>query len=134
MVKQERILVPLRPENKDLNALHHALSLAGRIKAKVFVLYLEKLDNGSEGRSWWEEAVEDVIKLACEEGLSVSYHIARGPFEEELIGLAQEEQIDLIVLAAQEEDSDMNQSLRRIRSRVTSQIIKVKEKNHFSYL
>ena len=133
-MKQKKILVPLGPEDKDLNALYHALSLAGRIRAKVFVLYFERSGDHDDGRGWWEEAVEDVIKGACEEGLSVSYLVARRPFEQELIDLARDEEIDLIVFSAEEEDSGMEQSLRRVGSRVTSQIIRVKEKNDVNYL
>jgi len=133
VVQRERILVPLRAEDKDLNALYHALSLADRIRARVFVLYF-KPSAFQGGSRWWEETVEDVIKGACEEGLSVSYHIAQGSFEQELSTLVREEEIDLIVFAAEEDDSAMEQIMRRIGSRLKSQVIKVRTKNHFSYL
>ena len=134
MGKQERILVPLRPDSKDLSALYHALSLAGRIKAKVFILYFKSVNRESDLGAWWEEALEDVIKGACQEGLSVSYHVAEGPFEKEVVDLIREEEINLLVFGADEENILMEQSLRRIRSKVSTPIIKVREKDIFSYL
>lgn len=126
MVRQERILVPLGAENRDLTALYHALALAERIKAKVFILLFKPLAGESEGKEWVEEALLDVTNSACQDGLSVSYHIVQGPFEREVLNLVREEHIDLIVFGA--EQGPMERSLRRIRSKLPSKIIKVEKR------
>jgi hypothetical protein len=84
-VIRKKILVPIDPENKDLKALYHALALAERIQAKVFILLSLQPGNSEEISSWVEEVLMDVIHGACEEGLQVSYHIAEDGFEDEVI-------------------------------------------------
>ena len=78
------------------------------------------------------EAVRDVVNSACQEGLSVSYHIAEDAFEDEIVGLVESEHIDLIVFSA--DNGPMEESLRKIMPRVSSRIIRVQEKDHVNYL
>ena len=124
---RKKILVPLDPENRDLKALYHALALAERIQAKVFILLSRHMENDQEVNSWVEEVLVDVIHGACEEGLQVSYHIAEDGFEDEIISLVESEGIDLIVISAHE--SPMKGILQRILPRVSSQVIQVKGKS-----
>jgi len=127
-----KVLVPLRPENKDLKAVYHALAFAERIQAKVFILLFKPAEGRQKDPAWVEEAVRDVVNSACQEGLSVSYHIAEDPFEEEIVGLVESEHIDLIVFSA--DGGPMEDALRRIMPRVSSRIIQVREKDHVNYL
>ena len=127
---RKKILVPLYPENRDLKALYHALALAERIQAKVFILLSRHLGNDQQINGWIEEVLMDVIHGACGEGLQVSYHIAEDGFEDEIINLVQSESIDLIVVSADE--SLMKASLQRILPRVSSQIIQVRGKDKTS--
>jgi len=129
-VMQKKILVPLYPENRDLKAVYHALALAERIQAKVFVLLSRHLENEPQINSWVEEVLMDVIHGACEEGLQVSYHLAEDGFEDEVISLVESEGIDLIVVSADE--NPMKASLQRILPRVSSQIIQVRGKDKTS--
>jgi hypothetical protein len=131
-VSGNRVLVPLGPENKDLKALYHALALAERIRAKIFILLFKHCGERQKTHAWVEEAVLDVVNSACQEGLSVSYHIAEDAFEEEIIALVESEHIDLIVFSA--DGGPMEEALRRIMPRVSSRIIRVQEKNHVNYL
>ena len=123
-VTQKKILVPIDPENKDLKALYHALSLAERIRAKVFILLSRQLGNPHQIDSGVEEVLMDVIYGASEEGLQVSYHIAEDGFEDEIISLVESEHIDLIVVSA--EKGPIKDILQRIIPQMSTQIIQVK--------
>lgn len=134
MVSQKKILVPLGLQNKDLKGLYHALALAERMQAKVIILRIEPQDgeNDSEMESWIQNALLDLINSASQEGLAVSYHIARGRVEEEVLGIVKEEDIDLVVFGGDEEE--IAQSLLRIKSRMPVQIIQVREKDNVHHL
>ena len=127
-VTRKQILVPIDPENKDLKALYHALALAERIQAKIFVLLSWLPGNPHQVDSWVEEVLMDVINGACEEGLQVSYHIAESGFEDEVISLVESEHIDLIVVSA--ERGPMKDILLRIVPQASTQIIQVKGKDN----
>jgi hypothetical protein len=125
-VTQKKILVPIDPESKDLKALYHALALAERIQAKVFILLSRQLGDHHQIDSWVEEVLMDVIHGACEEGLQVSYHIAEDGFEEEVLSLVDSEHIDLIVVSA--ENGPVKDILQRIIPQTSTQIIQVRGK------
>jgi nucleotide-binding universal stress UspA family protein len=127
-VSRKKILVPIDPETKDLKALYHALALAERIQAKVFILLARQPGNPHQLDSWVEEVLVDVIHSACEEGLQVSYHIAEDGFEEEVLSLVESEHIDLIVVSA--EKGPIKDILQRIILKMSTQIIQVKGKNN----
>lgn len=128
MVTQKKILVPMDSQNKDLKALYHALALAERIRAKVFILLSRHLENPQQTNSWVEEVLVDIIHGACEEGLQVSYHIAADGFEDEIVSLVESEGIDLIVVSA--DKGPMQGALQRIIPRVPTQIIQVRGKEN----
>ena len=125
---QKKILVPIDPESKNLKALYHALALAERIQAKVFILLARPSGNSNQMDGWVEDVLMDVIHGACEEGLQVSYHIAENGFEDEVIGLVESEHIDLIVVSA--EKGPIKDILQRIIPRMSAQIIQVKGKDN----
>jgi hypothetical protein len=127
-VTRKKILVPIDLENKDLKALYHALALAERIQAKVFILLSRQLGNPHQIDSWVEEVLMDVIHGACEEGLQVSYHIAEDGFEDEVISLVESEHIDLIVVSA--EQGFIKDILQRIVPQMSTQIIQVRGKDN----
>ena len=125
---RKKILVPIDPESKNLKALYHALALAERIQAKVFILLSRSHGNPHQIDGWVEEVLMDVIHGACEEGLQVSYHIAEDGFEEEVISLVESEHIDLIVVNA--EKSPVKDILQRIVPQMSTQIIQVRGKDN----
>jgi nucleotide-binding universal stress UspA family protein len=127
-VTQKKILVPIDPERKNLKALYHALALAERIQAKVFILLSRLPGNPHQIEGWVEEVLMDVIHGACEEGLQVSYHIAEDGFEDEVISLVESEHIDLIVVGA--EKGPIKDILQRIIPQMSAQIIQVKGKDN----
>lgn len=125
---QKKILVPIDPENKDLKALYHALSLAERIRAKIFILLSRQLGNSHQIDSWVEEVLMDIIYGASEEGLQVSYHIAEDGLADEVISLVESEHIDLIVVSA--ENGPVKDLLQRIIPQMSTQIIQVRGKDN----
>ena len=125
---QKNILVPIDPENKDLKALYHALTLAERIQAKIFVVFSRHSGTPPRVDNWVEEVLMDIIHGACEEGLQVSSHIAEDGLENEVISLVESEHIDLIVVSA--ENGFLKNMLLRIVPQMAAQIIQVKEKEH----
>jgi predicted LPLAT superfamily acyltransferase len=127
-VTQKNILVPIDPENKDLKALYHALALAERIQAKIFVVFSRLSGVSHPVDSWEEEVLMDIIHGACEEGLQVSSHIAEEGLENEVISLVESEHIDLIVVSA--ENGSLKNMLQRIVPQMSTQIIQVKGKDH----
>jgi len=127
-VTQKKILVPIDPENKDLKALYHALSLAERIRAKIFILLSRQLGNSHQIDSWVEEVLMDIIYGASEEGLQVSYHIAEDGLADEVISLVESEHIDLIVVSA--ENGPVKDLLQRIIPQMSTQIIQVRGKDN----
>ena len=133
MVKQKKILVVLGLENTDLSGLHYALSLAGRIQARVFILKLDPPHGLKSPRDvWMEEALLDVIESARQVDMTVSYQVTRGPQEKEILDLVKGEGIDLVVFG--EEEADLKNSLIHVRSLVPSQIIQVRGKNNINRL
>ena len=134
MVKHQKIMVALSAESMDLKGVHYALAVAGRMKAEVLVL---KVDGSPDSRvnadrDWKEEAMLDLINSARQAGLTVSYHVADGPFQDEVLRLVREEGVGLLVLA--EEELQLNHWLHQFRSRITSRVIQVKGKNNINYL
>ena len=58
---QEKILIPLALDSRDLKALHHAISLAERIDSKIIVIFLEPENLSGKANSPVIEACKDVI-------------------------------------------------------------------------
>jgi nucleotide-binding universal stress UspA family protein len=126
--RNRNILVPLNIGSRDLNGVYHALALAERMHAKVIILTIDlnekRKDLQVEG--WMQEALRDLVQSATQQGLPVSYHIAQDRFEKEITGLIAEEKIDLLVFGAR--DKLMADALQGLRSKISTQLIQVKEK------
>jgi len=129
-VNTENILVPFGRHSLDLKSLYHAFALAERIRAKVFVLFFKEENLVQEQILPIEKACLEMVHSACEEGMSVSFHIAIGRFEVELLNIIKMEHIDLIVIGAG--DIEMESAIKSIKLGVSIQIIKVKGKNNIN--
>lgn len=134
MTNQKRIIVLFTPTTKGLNAAYHAFSLAERIKARIFILYFKTSAHSQQEMTWLEEALSTITKNARQEGLSVTYHVVQGGFEQEVASLIEEENIDLVVYDADDSNGPQGPAIGRIRSQVSSQFIEVKGKYDFSCL
>jgi hypothetical protein len=123
---EKNILVPLGPHNKGIRGIHHALALAKRIQARVFILEWVPSEEQGNQRGPGEDILADLIAAARQAGLNVSHHKARGPFESELLGFVQKESIHVLVL--EEGEEDWNRVLHRTRETLPTQVILVKQK------
>lgn len=133
MPSKINILVPLNVSSRDLNGLYHALALAARMDARVIILTIDLNANSADPQigSWVQEALRDLLETASRQGLPVSCHIAQDRFEAEIPGLILEENIGLLVFGAG--DKRMADALLGLRSKISAQLIQVKEKGtaHF---
>ena len=133
MVKHQKIMVALGSDNMDLKSVHYALAAADRMKAQVFILKVNQPNEPINNKhAWIEEAMRDLINSARQAGITVSYHVADGDFEDEILSMVRAEGIDLVVLG--ENEVHLNHSLLQFRSRIPGQVIQVKGKNGVNYL
>ena len=126
-MKTKNILVPFGRHSSNLKSLYHAFALTERIRAKVFVLFLKEANLAQQQITPIEKACLEMVHSACEEGMSVSFHIASGRFEVELLNSIKMEHIDLIVIGAG--DREMESAIKGFNLGRSIQIIKVKGKN-----
>ncbi|MDQ1334494.1 MAG: Universal stress protein [Thermodesulfobacteriota bacterium] len=125
---QKKILVPLRASEKSLKSVHHALALGKRLGAHVYILQqAASTEPADPFGSTLEETMRDLINSAREAGLTLSHHVATRDFKEEIVDMAREEGIDLLVFEADDEIG--RRLLGQVKPLVASQIIQVKEKS-----
>ena len=130
---QKKILVPVGSSGKDLNSVHYALALAERLRAQVYILRHDAVEDSSNSiAAWLDEALLDLINSARQAGLAVSHHIAHRELKEEIVDLVKDEGIDVLVFGA--DNGACEHLMLQIKDLVSSQIIQVREKDHISYL
>lgn len=127
MAEEKKILVLLHPESRKLSALHHALALAGRIKAQVIVLRIEPVERKTALAGWVDEAVLELLNRAREAGMSVSCNTFRDPSRAALAGFVREQAIDVIVVG--ENGRRWVKDLLQMKLGMPTQIIRVSEKD-----
>jgi len=127
MVGVKKILVVLHPESRELSALHHALALAERIRAQVIVLRIEPLKQKPAFASWIDEAVFELLNRAREAGMAVSLNTLRGRSKSAVVGFVREQDIDVLVVGG--EERRWENDLLQMKSRIPTQIIRVREKD-----
>ncbi len=130
LVNTENILVPFGKHNLKLKSLYHAFALAERLKAKVFVIFFRDEIFTRGPKTPLEKACLEMVHSACENGMSVSFHIAWGQLELELLNIIKMEHIDIIVIGAG--DTEIESVIKDLKLTVSIQIIKVREKNTHS--
>ncbi|MEJ2025090.1 MAG: universal stress protein [Deltaproteobacteria bacterium] len=124
---QKRILVPVGASEKSLRSVHHALALAKRLDAQVYILQQAVRKSAAPFGSTLEDALIDLINSARQDGLTLSHYIATRDLKEEIISVAKEEGVDLLVMEA---DDEMGRRLvRQIEPLVAGQIIQVRGKD-----
>lgn len=96
----ERILVSLDSMDPGLGAGLHAINLAKRIQAQVYVLSVSgrAAGAGDGPASGGGGPIDLLIDQARREGLAVNYYMADGPFESETVKLIQEKGITILVV------------------------------------
>lgn len=130
---QQKILVPVGSSDNDLSSVYYTLALASRIRAQVYILRHDAEDPSANPKAvWLEEALVDLINSARQEGLTVSDHITHQELEKDMVGLIEEEAIDVLVFGTG--NGAFERLILKIKDKFSGQIIQVKEKDHISYL
>jgi len=127
MGTQKNILVAVGPESEGLTSVQHALALAKRIPARVFILKSEATGAERDSQIPAEEVLLDLVAAARQAGLDLSYHTTRGPLEERIAGFIRDQGIHILVLG--EEGVHLDRSLLRTKDSIPPQIILVKRKD-----
>lgn len=122
---QKKIMVPLGPEIRDLKSVHYALAAAERLQAAVIILRLA--DGQHERPAWLEEALSDLVASARLAGLQLTIIEADGAPDREVVALADNERIDLLVFG--EEQGLLERDVLRLEPRLGHVIIQVREKD-----
>lgn len=125
----ERILVGLSDRHRAWEPFTHAVSLAKRIGAAVYVLRVRDPRKGGGATGWADDGPHDSldeafrtrldqrIEMAKAEGVRIELFVADGPFEEEIIRFAQSNQITLLVA-----EPGVKDSLQKIRHRISCRV------------
>jgi nucleotide-binding universal stress UspA family protein len=122
----KKILVPCGPEG-NLKSVHHALALAERLQAHVVILeWKGSADDRDPASTWFGDALNDVITNARMAGLSLSHLRATGAPQDEIVTIVDDEEIDLLVLGA--DQSQLEAAVLRDHPRLLGAVIRVKEK------
>jgi nucleotide-binding universal stress UspA family protein len=99
----ERILVGTSPRHGAFAALPRAISLAKRIKAKVFLLYVAPSRDGEHADASPTVEADDhgrlrlMVQKGQEDGVGIEYFVTEGGYEEEVIRFARDRKITLLV-------------------------------------
>jgi hypothetical protein len=122
---EKKIMVPLGPEIRDLKSVHYALAAAERLQAAVIIL---RFGDGHELRpSWLEEALTDLVASARLAGLRLTIVEANGTPEREVVDIADQERIDLLVFS--EDQQQLEHGVLELEPRLGHMIIQVREKD-----
>ena len=125
---EKKIMVPLGPEIRDLKSVHYALAAAERLQAAIIILRLA--DGRTDRTPWIEEALTDLVASARLAGLRLTIVEADGRPEREVVDLAEDERIDLLVFGA--DQGRLERRVLRLAPRLGHLIIQVKEKDAMS--
>jgi K+-sensing histidine kinase KdpD len=107
--------------NGSWGALSRAISLAGRIDAKLYALLVlpPSVKGGSEEHSApcvTRERLELLIEIAKSEGSRIDYFISEGNYEEEVIRFVEQNRITLVIAEYPDgENPDCERDLAQIR-------------------
>jgi len=121
-------MVPLGPEIHDLKSVHYALAAAERLQAAIIILRLA--DSHTVRAPWIEEAMTDLVASARLAGLRLTIVEAEGKAEREVVELAEDERIDLLVFG--EDQKQLEQQVLQLAPRLGHLIIQVREKDTMS--
>jgi hypothetical protein len=97
---QNNILVLLHAD--AFTGVQHALSLAERVPARVFILRLELARDGRAPGAWIEEILRDLLASAAQSGVNVSYHTTQALRASELVAFIEGHHISLLIVGEEE--------------------------------
>lgn len=100
----ERILVIMNNQHYSWEALGRAVSLAKRIKARVFILKVFSSDAKETGvveqdmKTSAGRRLENIIQSARADSVRIEYFVTEGAFEEEVIRFVEHNKISILVV------------------------------------
>lgn len=100
----ERILVGIDERHPQLEALAHGCSLAKRIQARLYVLFVRKKQLSAAAHSM-RQRLELLVGVARADGIQVEYLIAEGGYEEAIISFVHNHGITLLIHEATHADA-----------------------------
>lgn len=100
----ERILVGIDERHPQLEALAHGCSLAKRIQARLYVLFVQKKRPDTATRTV-RQRLELLVGAARTDGLQVEYLIAEGGYEEAIVSFVRNHGITLLIHEATHADA-----------------------------
>jgi len=125
----ERILVSIDSQDSDLGPGIHAVNLAKRIKAKVFILLVKRPGPRQEDPQEKDliARLEQLIDQARAEGLNLEYFVSEGVLENETLRFIQQNAISLLVVGQPPNGGEpalkqFHRNLENIRLRVDCRI------------
>jgi nucleotide-binding universal stress UspA family protein len=136
----EKILVGLDPGKTSLWAAVHALNLAKRIQARVYILLVIDPAAKGSGESLMRQveasmkaSLESLIKEGIADGITVDYYISYGQYDNELVKFVKENRITMLVVGSPTNQDgrleDFDDLLEKIRHRIDCRIEIVHEKS-----
>lgn len=132
-MSREKILVPVGVGHQDFDALYHALSVAERVQAKVYVFYIADPKASQSTDELVIRHLKELVAKACQEGLAVSFHMAHGSAVHEAVELINDNQIDLIVFESDGRHGLVNKTVEKIIAAVEIQVVRVNGKTTSTY-
>ena len=104
----DSIVLPTDGSEGTENAVAHALELAEKFDAELYMVNVVDVRNFYDGISWedvmekaearGEEIVEEVVQKARERGVQSDYKVIRGIPHQEINDYAEEKDADLVVM------------------------------------
>lgn len=122
----ERILIGTSPRHGAFAALPRAISLAKRIKATVYVLFVSPDGSPPAGDENYGR-LRLMVQQARQDGVGIEYFVTEGGYEEEVIRFARDRKITLLVSESADGEGraaerDSQQSLQRILHGVSCRV------------
>ena len=129
----ERILVSMDCRSGEWGALSRAISLSGRIEAKVYALLVESPSAGSAGEDVSAatcgavlERLEKLVQAARSEGVQIECFVSKGEYEEEVSQFVERKRVTLVIVERPDgKDPDSERKLgqiRRIQHRISCRV------------
>ncbi|BEQ15352.1 universal stress protein [Desulfoferula mesophila] len=131
----ERILVGIDAQESDLAPGIHAVNLAKRIQAKIYILLVKRPNSQGEapGERNLIARLEQLIDQARSEGLGLEYFVSEGLLENEALRFIQQNAITLLVVGQPKDGGEpamkqFRRNLENIRLRVDCHIEVVQQR------
>lgn len=129
----ERILVSMDCRSGGWGALSRAISLSGRIEAKVYALLVTPPPIGDAGNDGSAatcgavlERLEKLVQAARSEGAQIECLVSEGDYEEEVSRFVERKRVTLVIVEQPDEKDPMCErklgQIRRIQHRISCRV------------